>query len=75
MIKIYGADFCGYCDMAKKLAESKGLEYEYIKLNEGVTKDEFHELFPGVQTIPQIIVDGNWVGGYNEFAENVKNVI
>ena len=34
MIKIYGKDNCAYCNMAKQLCESKGLDYEYLMLDE-----------------------------------------
>jgi glutaredoxin-related protein len=32
------------------------------------TRDEFMQKFPTARTFPQILVDGDLVGGYTEFA-------
>lgn len=69
MIEIYGKDNCAYCNMAKQLCESKGLDYEYVMLDEDYTQDEFFEKFPTARTFPQIIMDGEAIGGFNELRE------
>ena len=71
MIKIYGKDNCGYCNMAKQLCEQKGLEYEYLSLGLDYLQDEFFEMFPGARTFPQITMEGENIGGYTELRERL----
>ena len=72
MIEIYGKTQCPYCDMAKALCEQKGLDFEYKLFGEDFSREELMETFPGARTFPQIIVDGNKIGGYTELEELVK---
>ena len=41
-------------------------------LNEDFNREEFTEKFPNARTFPQIIVDGELVGGYQEFNQYVQ---
>jgi len=66
MVTIYGKPSCGYCVMAKSLCEQKGVEYEYLTLQEDYTTEEFFEKFPTARTFPQITMDGEAIGGYTE---------
>jgi glutaredoxin len=66
MVTIYGKPSCGYCVMAKTLCEQKGVEYEYLTLQEDYTTEEFFEKFPTARTFPQITMDGEAIGGYTE---------
>tara|TARA_B100002019_G_C21065265_1_gene496168 strand:- start:166 stop:399 length:234 start_codon:yes stop_codon:yes gene_type:complete len=65
MIVIYGKTQCPYCDMAKQLCEQKGFEYEYKQLGTDFDRDEMLSTFPGARTFPQIIIDGEKIGGYD----------
>ena len=49
----------------------KGLEYEYKSFGTDFTREEMMETFPTARTFPQIIVDGNKIGGYNELKEHL----
>lgn len=74
MVTIYGAAGCIWCDRAKVLAESSGLEYEYIDVKSSdQLKQDFMQRFPGVTTIPQIVWYDKHLGGYTQFAEEVVN--
>lgn len=73
MIEIYGKDNCPYCDKAKALCERIVEEYEYKLLGFDFTREEMFETFPTARTFPQIIVDGNKIGGYTELEELVKS--
>jgi glutaredoxin 3 len=68
-IKIYTTEHCPYCIAAKKLCESKGLEYQEIDLThdfEGLAKIKEKT---GMQTVPQIFVNEEFIGGYTEFRQ------
>ena len=71
---IYGKDNCPYCDMAKKLSERKGYETTYKKLGTDFDALEMGEQFPTARTFPQIIVDGNKIGGYTEFEKDYGSI-
>lgn len=66
MIEIFGKTQCPFCDKAKSLCESKGYEYSYKQLDVDFTREELFEQFPGARTFPQIRVDGEAIGGYDE---------
>lgn len=67
-VEIYGAGYCSYCIRAKRLAEKRNLDFRYIEVT-GASDPVIKENFPNATTIPQIIVDGNPIGGYDDFAK------
>lgn len=61
---------CPYCDMAKKLLESRGYEVEERKIGFNYTKDQFLESNPGARSVPQIYLEEELVpGGYAGLAK------
>jgi len=66
VIEIYGKTQCPFCDKAKALCEREDMEYKYKQLGEDFGREEMLEIFPNARTFPQIIVDGNKIGGYTE---------
>ena len=71
-VEIYSKPQCPYCDMAKRLAEQKGYDLTYKMLNEDFDRETLMETFPGARTFPQIIVDGEKIGGYTDYAQLVS---
>jgi len=69
MIEIFGKTQCPYCDKAKALCERKGYDYVYKSLGEDFTREEMMEAFPTARTFPQIRIDGEAIGGYDNFAD------
>lgn len=74
--EIYSKPACGYCVRAKELMKREGIEFTEIaavenrdQLIERVTKDSGR----APTTLPQIYVNGNYVGGYTELVEYLKN--
>lgn len=57
---------CPYCDQAKALLKSKGIQYEERKIGDGYTKEDLLEHVPNARTVPQIFLDGELVGGFTE---------
>ena len=65
-IQIYTTRWCGYCVRAKALLRSKGFEFEEISLDDDPAfRQKLHELTGG-WTVPQILIDGEPIGGYTE---------
>ena len=61
-IKIYTSPGCFYCEQAKELCKRAGVEYKSYEIGTDLTRSEFLELYPGVQTSPHIIIDGEVIG-------------
>jgi len=57
---------CQYCDMAKALLNQKNIPFEERKIGDGYTREELLEAVPSARTVPQIFLDDELVGGYNE---------
>lgn len=66
-VEIYSSILCGYCYRAKKLLESKGVDYKDIDvmLHPG-RRAEMFERSGGRTSVPQIFVDGGHVGNCDE---------
>jgi glutaredoxin 3 len=65
-ITVYTTDPCPYCRQAKALLAKRGLDYDEINL--GKNPDGRAELAErtGMMTFPQVIIDGELVGGFTE---------
>ena len=70
-VEIYSKPQCPYCDMAKRLAEVEGHELTYKMLDEDFDRETLMETFPGARTFPQIIVDGEKIGGFQDYKKLV----
>jgi glutaredoxin 3 len=65
-IRMYTTPWCGYCVRAKALLDERGLEYEEIDLDDDPAfRQTLHDLTGG-WTVPQILIDGEVIGGYAE---------
>jgi glutaredoxin 3 len=66
-VEIYSKPACPFCVQAKALAEQKGYDLTYKMLDEDFSREQLFEVFPTARTFPQIIVDGEKIGGFTEF--------
>jgi len=73
MIEIYGKPACPQCDKAKAICEMRGLEYDYKLVDVDFTKEELFEQFPTARTFPQIKVNGEAVGGCDDFVQYLED--
>ena len=68
-VEIYTKFYCGYCYRAKRLLDSKGVDYvEYDITMGGPKRDEMRERAPGAMTVPQIFIDDVAIGGSDNLA-------
>ena len=66
-VEIYSTMFCGYCARAKSLLDRKGVAYENIDvIEDGAKREEMLARSGGRQTVPQIFIDGEHIGGADE---------
>lgn len=73
MILIYGKDGCSYCEKTKQLCKERGYDFEYRTLNVDYTREQLLEMFPLAKTVPQIVINGNKIGGYTELLTYIEN--
>ena len=64
---------CPYCDQAKALLTPRGIKYEERKIGDGFTREELLEAVPNARTVPQIIINGNMIGGFTELRDYLEN--
>ena len=62
---IYGKNDCPYCSMAKEELRILGIPFEYVNLQE-IGKTAAEVTGRDVKTVPQIYIQGEYVGGYDE---------
>ena len=68
-VEIYIRQACPYCVMAKKLLASKGQDWEEISLDEEPDRaDEMLERAGGRMTVPEIFINNELIGGYDDLA-------
>jgi glutaredoxin len=65
---------CTFCDQAKALLESKGIPFEERKIGDGFTKEELLEAVPTARSVPQIFLDDEYIGGFNELRKKLNDV-
>lgn len=66
---------CPYCDQAKQLLKSKGYQIDERKIGDGWTKEELLESVPSARSVPQIFLDGAYIGGFDELKKHFNPVI
>ena len=74
MITVYSKPNCPYCEKAKYLLKSLGLQYEERVVTKDLSVEELYKaLGKQVRTIPQIVINKDHIGGYNELKEHFIN--
>jgi glutaredoxin 3 len=68
-VEMYTTMWCGYCARARGLLNKKGVAFEDIDVEaDGAKRDEMIERAGGRTSVPQIFIDGVYVGGSDELA-------
>tara|TARA_B100001287_G_scaffold266883_1_gene261302 strand:+ start:418 stop:663 length:246 start_codon:yes stop_codon:yes gene_type:complete len=74
---VYSKEICPYCDMAKNLLKSKGIQFEEKVVGVNFTREQLLEAVPNARTVPQIVLDGKLIGSYEDlkkhFASDTSN--
>ena len=74
-IEIFTGPGCCYCDRAKAALREHGLVFIERDISDWTTLDEFRERLPRVKSIPQIFVDGEHIGGYEDLALRLEKML
>ncbi|GAB4381840.1 glutaredoxin 3 [Albidovulum sp.] len=66
-IEIYSTPFCPYCLAAKRLLDGKGVRYHDTDVSRAPElRQEMMTRANGRYTVPQIFINGQHVGGFDE---------
>ncbi len=66
-VEVYSKSWCPFCRMAKRLLEEKGQEFVEFDVELDPRKhDEMLERSQGRWTVPEIFIDGELIGGFDE---------
>ncbi len=66
-IEVYSTAVCLYCVAAKNLLKARGLEWTEVRIDtDAVQRDTMLARSGGRRTVPQIFINEQHVGGYDE---------
>lgn len=69
-ITIYSTGRCPMCDRTKKLLTKWGIPFREVRVDQDrVGLVEMARLTDGARTVPQIAIDGKWIGSFTELTE------
>lgn len=74
-ILIYTKPDCPYCTSAKTLLNTRGIGFSEMKLNEDFTREFLLENYPSARTFPVIVVDGFYIGGFEQLKQKLNESI
>jgi glutaredoxin len=69
---VWSKNACPFCDQAKNLLKSKGIEFEERNVQTEWTKEQLLEAVPTARTLPQIFLDDEYIGGFTELRKHLQ---
>jgi glutaredoxin 3 len=71
-IKMFTKDVCSYCAAAKDFFKDRHLEFTEFKIGEHITREDFVKQYPDYRTVPQIFINDEHVGGYDDLVKDPR---
>ena len=69
-LTVYSTGICPICDKTKALLKKWQIPYNEVRVDQDQAGlREFSLLTNGARTVPQIAIDGKWIGGFSELTE------
>ena len=73
-VVVYTTMFCPYCSGARKLLKSRGIAFEEIDVTlNAASRESMARMAGGRHTVPQIFIDGEAIGGYDDLVRLERN--
>lgn len=63
---------CPYCEQAKSLLKMKNIPFEERKIGDGYTREDLLEAVPTARTVPQIFLDEELIGGFDDLKRKLS---
>ena len=69
-VKVFSTGICPICEKTKTLLNKWGIPYDEARIDTDMNaRREFTRITNGARTVPQIAIDGQWIGGFTELTE------
>ena len=69
-VKVFSTGICPICEKTKSLLSKWGIPYDDVRIDtDTAARREFTKVTRGARTVPQIAIDGQWIGGFTELTE------
>ncbi|HEB81772.1 MAG TPA: glutaredoxin [Gammaproteobacteria bacterium] len=69
-LKVYSTGICPICDKTKALLKKWDIDFDEVRVDQDhAGLREFSRVTNGARTVPQITIDGKWIGGFTELTE------
>ena len=69
-VTVYSTANCPYCTNVKALLDKWKIEFDEVRIDQDpAAMEQFAEVTGGARTVPQIIIDGDPIGGFTELTE------
>ena len=69
-VTVYSTAHCAFCSRAKAMLEKWEIDYDEVRIDgDQSAMKEFAEVTNGARTVPQIVIDGKPIGGFDELTE------
>ena len=72
-VTVYTKDRCPYCEKAKHLLTKLNVQFEAKKVGVDVTREQLLEVAPNARTVPQIVISGKVIGGFDELEQYIDD--
>lgn len=73
-VEIYSKPDCPYCTKAKQVLRTHDIPFTEQVLGQDFTREIIIEKFPTAKTFPIVVVDGYYIGGYTQLAEQLNKL-
>ena len=65
-VTIYTTEPCGFCRVAKSLLQKRNIRYSEVNMAKDPSGRADLVRLTGMMTFPQVVIDGEPIGGYQE---------
>ncbi len=67
---VYSTASCAFCERTKSMLQKWDIPFDEVRIdNDQGAMREFIEATNGARTVPQIVIDGEPIGGFDELTE------
>lgn len=63
---------CPNCDKTKAVLDNHNIVFEERKIGDGWTREDLLEAIPDARSVPQVVINGNTVGGFDQLRTYIE---
>jgi glutaredoxin 3 len=70
---VYSKENCPSCVKAKNMLNQMEIQFKEYIVGVNATREELLDVIPTARSVPQILIDGKVIGGYDQLVEYIEN--